>query len=265
MSEMDWETSSPPFPPSHNAGALRCPYRMPGDGANTFQYQVPHSQSQGLITTTSFGSTQASPQGFWNNPTQQTMPPREGMDNRFSQVHGTSIPPVRTPEASSFDYNMNLDGRSHHSAQARQSRFEPTNQSIRDRSGSYPSGTAQSPATGTGTGSEDTSNQPSGSGLADLSSAFNYNHATIARRHGSVSSIPFEPNSATLPNSPSRHLPPPNSAYHGTYREQNIPYHQHSRLRSGSIGTQSKFFHIKSVLVAVRKTKITVFSFPSWK
>jgi hypothetical protein len=236
MSEMDWETSGQSFPAHPSIPRERCPYRPPTDAAGNFQF--PGLLSQPANPNMPFHPTQAPQQTFWDSISQPNMPPHEGMSNRFVAM-STPHPPGRAPEIASFDYQMGLDGHSPPSGPTRHSRFDgsrPLPQRTRSyHNGMHSSAEAQAIlALG--------ASQSSSSGAVDLGSSYN---ASMARRNGSAAAMPQEGGSSNLPASPSRHLPPPNSAYNGLFLGQNMAYPRQPRFSAdGNVqsSAQSELF-----------------------
>lgn len=235
MSEMDWETTGQQFPPHQSTGQARCPYRPPTDAAGNFQFL----QSQSVNPNISFHQPHAPPQGFWDNISPQNMLPHEGMSNRFVPMNNASHTPGRAPDIANFDYHMGLDGHSPPSGPSRHSRFEgsrPLPQRTRSHLIGPPAADAQAGLTIVSSG------QPGFSGQVDLASNFNGGNS---RRNGSGSAISHENSTSNMPNSQSRHLPPPNSAYHGLYPQQNVSYPRQPRFSADVTvpsGVQSKFW-----------------------
>jgi hypothetical protein len=234
---MDWETSGQPFPTHPSIQRERCPYRPPTDAAGNFQF--PGLLSQQANPNMPFHPAHAPPQAFWDSISQQNMPPHEGMNNRFVQMSNPH-PPGRAPEIVNFDYQMGLDGHSPPPGPARHSRFDG-NRPLPQRTRSYHNGMHSSAeaqaivALG--------SSQSSSSGAVDLGSSYN---GGMARRNGSAPTMPQENGSSNLQASPSRHLPPPNSAYHGLFLGQNNAYPQPRFSPDGTVrnGAQGKFLYI---------------------
>lgn len=237
MSEMDWEMSGQPFPAHPSIRQERCPYRQPAEAAGNFQF--PGLLSQQANPNIPFHPTHAPPQTFWDSISQQNRPPHEGMNNRFVQM-STPHPPGRSPDMATFDYQMGLDGHSPTSGPTRHARFDgsrPLPQRTRSyHNGMHPSAEAQTVmALG--------ASQSSSPGAVDLGS--NYNGG-MARRNGSAPAISQENGTSNSQASPSRHLPPPNSAYHGLFLGQSAAYPQPRFSPDGTArnGAQSKFLKI---------------------
>jgi hypothetical protein len=234
MSEMDWETSGQPFPAHPSIPRERCPYRPPADATGNFQF--PGLLSQQANPNMPFHAPHAPHQTFWDSISQQNMPPHEGMNNRFVAM-STPYPPGRAPDMPNFDYQMGLDVHSPPSGPTRHSRFD-SSRPLPQRTRSYHNGMHSSAeaqailALG--------ASQSSSSGAVDLGSSYN---GGMARRNGSAAAMPQENGSSNLPGSPSRHLPPPNSAYHGLFLGQNMAYPHQPRFSAdgnAQSGAQSK-------------------------
>jgi len=231
---MDWETSGQPFPVHPSIPSERCPYRPPMDAAGNFQF--PGLLPQQANPNVPFYPTPASHQTSWDSISQQNMLPHEGMNSRFVQ----RSTPGRAPDITSIDYQMGLDGHSPPSGPTRHSRFDgsrPVPQRTRSyHNGMHSSAEAQ-PILALG------ASQSSSPGAVDLGSSYN---GSMARRNGSAVAIPQESGSLNLPASPSRHLPPPNSAYQGLFLGQNTAHPRQPRFSAdgnAQSGVQSKFFN----------------------
>ena len=238
---MDWETSGQPFPVHPSIPRERCPYRPPTDAAGNFQF--PGLLPQQANPNVPFHPQHTAHQTFWDSISHQNMPPHEGMNNRFVQM-STPHPPGRVSDIASFDYQMGLDGHSPPSGPTRHSRFDgsrPVPQRTRSyHNGMHSSAEAQAIlALG--------ASQSSSSGAVDLGSSYN---GGMARRNGSAAGMPQENSSSNVPASPSRHLPPPNSAYHGLFLGQNMAYPPRQPRFSGDgnaqSGVQSRLFSCRS-------------------
>lgn len=232
---MDWEAGGRPFPPQQSPEQPRCPYRQSSDGGNTFQF--PNSQTLGFNPSMAYNPSQPPPQGFWGNGTQQNLPNQEEMNNRFSPVHAVSDASGRLPEAPSFGYQVGSDGQSQPSSQARPSRFEASRSLQRH---SYHLGMPT--MAGNGPDLTPGSNPPLPAAVDSTA------RLPPGRRNTSGSTGLHDNGSSDVHTSPSRHLPPPHSAYHNFFLQHAtppVPYPRQPRFSadlSGSNGSQSKFY-----------------------
>jgi hypothetical protein len=234
MSEMDWETTGQPFTPQPNTEQIQCPYRQSGNRPNNGNF--PGAPSASVV---SFNPGQAPPQVFWDNIAQHNLPTHTGLNNRFPPIHANPHLSGRPSESSSFDYHMGLDSQSHSSAQPRNSRFEGNRPPIQ-RNRPYLNGTHGAAETQSGLVNSSIQSPPS-----SIDPGSNYNSG-MARRIGAAGTMSHENSAPQLINSPSRHLPPPNSSYAGIFLQQNVPYHRQARFSADLSlpnGPQSRCSH----------------------